>query len=245
PRQREHTRARTGEVDTRHRTVHVHARRGAHGIDRDVLRADHGDAVDVEQRALRRRRAEHEHGGQDAGDDDAPEAAASLVAPHGDAPRPQARVDRGPDRCVGLGDAQPSTSTSGLWPPGAGKPTRRVSARSQQPCTSCTRRRTLPISAYTSSARPPGSAMKKLACLSDTTAVPWRIPRHPALSMSRPAESSAGFVNTEPAFWPPGWCSRRHFTIDAIAASDVATSPSASANSARTTTCDGVIDEWR
>ena len=37
--------------------------------------------------------------------------------------------------------------------------------------------------------------------------------------MSRPAESPGGLVNTEPAFAPPGWFSRRQRTISAISAS--------------------------
>ena len=39
--------------------------------------------------------------------------------------------------------------------------------------------------------------------------------------MSRPAESPGGLANTEPAFEPPGWCSRRHRTIAATSASAV------------------------
>ena len=53
--------------------------------------------------------------------------------------------------------------------------------------------------------RPPASAWMKLACLVDTSAVPIRRPLHPAASMSRPAESPGGLVNTDPAFGPPGW----------------------------------------
>ena len=43
-------------------------------------------------------------------------------------------------------------------------------------------------------------------------------PCSPAASMRRPAESSGGLVNTEPAFGPPGWCSRRQRTISSISA---------------------------
>ena len=43
-------------------------------------------------------------------------------------------------------------------------------------------------------------------------------PCSPHASMSRPAASPGGFVNTEPAFWPPGWCSRRHRTISSMRA---------------------------
>ena len=50
----------------------------------------------------------------------------------------------------------------------------------------------------------------KLACLGDTSAVPSRRPFAPETSTSRPAESSGGFTNTEPALAPPGWFSRRH-----------------------------------
>ena len=39
----------------------------------------------------------------------------------------------------------------------------------------------------------------KLACLVETSAVPRRRPLLPAASMSRPAESSGGFVKTDPA----------------------------------------------
>ena len=72
--------------------------------------------------------------------------------------------------------------------------------------------------ARTSSARPPLSAWMKLACFSETWAVPRRKPFSPAASISRPAESPAGLVNTEPALDPPGWCSRRHRTMAATAA---------------------------
>ena len=44
----------------------------------------------------------------------------------------------------------------------------------------------------------------KLACFSDTWAVPIRYPLSPAASIRRPAESSSGFVKTEPALEPPG-----------------------------------------
>ena len=45
--------------------------------------------------------------------------------------------------------------------------------------------------------------------------------------MTSPADSSPGIglTKTEPAFWPPGWCSRRHRTISASVASDAARSP--------------------
>ena len=62
----------------------------------------------------------------------------------------------------------------------------------------------------------PGSATKKFACFSETTAPPMRSPLQPAASMSRPAASPGGFVNTDPAFWPPGWCSRRQRTISSM-----------------------------
>ncbi len=64
--------------------------------------------------------------------------------------------------------------------------------------------RTSTMRASTSSARPPGSAWMKLACLVDTSAGPTRRPLAPATSMSRPAESPSGLVNTEPAFGPAG-----------------------------------------
>ena len=37
--------------------------------------------------------------------------------------------------------------------------------------------------------------------------------------MMLPALSSSGLRNTDPAFAPPGWCSRRHRTISVIRAS--------------------------
>ncbi len=46
--------------------------------------------------------------------------------------------------------------------------------------------------------------MKKLACLSDTTALPTRSPLQPAASIRRPALSPSGLVNTDPAFCPAG-----------------------------------------
>ncbi len=58
----------------------------------------------------------------------------------------------------------------------------------------------LASAASTSSAEPPSSAWMKLACFSDTRAVPTRKPFSPVSSMSRPAESPGGFTNTEPAF---------------------------------------------
>ena len=88
------------------------------------------------------------------------------------------------------------------------------------------------MSAATSSAAPPGSAWMKLACLSDTAAVPIRSPLAPAASISRPAESPGGLVNTDPAFWPPGWCSRRHRTMSDRAASPERRSPTESCRSA-------------
>ena len=56
--------------------------------------------------------------------------------------------------------------------------------------------------------------------------------------MIAPAEPppGSGFTNTEPAFWPPGWCSRRHFTISDISDSLAAWSPHDSANVAESTT---------
>ena len=45
---------------------------------------------------------------------------------------------------------------------------------------------------------------------------PMRRPLQPLASMSRPAASPGGLVNTEPAFWPPGWCSRRQRTISSM-----------------------------
>ena len=71
------------------------------------------------------------------------------------------------------------------------------------------------MSRWTSSADPPSSAWMKLACFSETRAVPIRNPFRPAASTSRPAESPGGLAKTEPALLPPGWCWRRHETISA------------------------------
>ncbi len=76
--------------------------------------------------------------------------------------------------------------------------------RSGTPQRSATTPRTCSISACTSSARPPLSAWMKLACFSDTCAVPIRNPFSPAASISRPAESPSGLVKTDPALEPPG-----------------------------------------
>ena len=65
----------------------------------------------------------------------------------------------------------------------------------------------------------------KLACFSDTCAVPSRKPFSPADSISLPAESPSGLVNTEPALAPPGWCSRRHLTMAATASCSASTDP--------------------
>ena len=100
--------------------------------------------------------------------------------------------------------------------------------RNVTPQRSATTPRTCSISAWTSSARPPLSAWMKLACFSDTCAVPSRKPFSPADSISRPAESSSGLVNTEPALAPPGWCSRRHLTMALTAACSTSTDPASS-----------------
>ena len=81
----------------------------------------------------------------------------------------------------------------------------------------------------TSSAEPPRSAWMKLACLGETSAVPMRRPFRPQASIRRPAESSAGLVNTEPALAPPGWLARRQRTISSMAARPAAGSPGAEA----------------
>ena len=56
--------------------------------------------------------------------------------------------------------------------------------------------------------------------------------------MTSPAESwnGTGLTNTDPQFWPPGWCSRRHRTMSAISASDRARSPGPSSRRAAVTT---------
>ena len=85
----------------------------------------------------------------------------------------------------------------------------------------------------------------KLACFSDTCAVPSRKPFSPAASISRPAESSSGLVKTEPALEPPGWCSRRHRTMAATAACSSSTDPGVTASSAATTSWVAATDEER
>ena len=96
------------------------------------------------------------------------------------------------------------------------------------------------MSSTTSSALPPSSAWMKLACLSDTSAEPIRRPRSPASSMRRPAlgpsPPSDGLTNTDPAFCPPGWCSRRQRTISAIRRSPSSRSPHSSPMVAESTT---------
>ena len=81
----------------------------------------------------------------------------------------------------------------------------------------------------------------KFACFVDTSAVPMRKPRNPRRSMIAPDEPppGSGLTNTDPAFWPPGWCSRRHRTISAISASLAVLSPHDNANVADSTTCSG------
>ena len=82
----------------------------------------------------------------------------------------------------------------------------------------------------------------KLACFSDTHAVPMRNPRRPSPSTRLPALTSpgTGLTNTEPQFWPPGWCSRRQRTISAIAASAAARSPRRRRSRAASTTSSSV-----
>ncbi len=75
--------------------------------------------------------------------------------------------------------------------------------------------------------------------------MPRRKPFKPAASMSRPAESPSGLVNTEPALEPPGWCSRRQRTMSVTAACSSSTDPGVTASSAATTSCVGDTDEER
>ena len=90
------------------------------------------------------------------------------------------------------------------------------------------------MSANTSSARPPLSAMKKLACLSDTTAVPTRSP-FAARRVDEPAgrvvrrvgEHRAGVLPAGLVLAPPP-----HDRRDQVA-SAIAASPRSSASSAR------------
>ena len=101
----------------------------------------------------------------------------------------------------------------------SGYPTKRVSARRSTPEWASTPWRISAMSATTSSAEPPSSTWMKLACFGETSALPRRRPLSPAASMRRPAESSGGFVNTDPALAPPGWWALRHRTISASSAS--------------------------
>ena len=54
-----------------------------------------------------------------------------------------------------------------------------------------------------------------------------------------------GFVNTEPAFCPPGWCSRRQRTISSMRAAQAAGSSPRPENVAPTTTARGASAEQR
>ena len=84
------------------------------------------------------------------------------------------------------------------------KPTIRTSVASSIPVVLRTSSRMASITRRTSSADPPRSAWMKLACFLETSADPIRIPFMPQASISRPAESPGGLVNTEPALAPPG-----------------------------------------
>ena len=66
----------------------------------------------------------------------------------------------------------------------------------------------------TSAARAPGVGLDEVGVLlrDDRAADPQALAGRTA-SMSRPAASPGGLRNTEPAFAPPGWCSRRQRTI--------------------------------
>ena len=58
------------------------------------------------------------------------------------------------------------------------------------------------------------SLTMKLACFSETTAPPIRVPLSPAASISRPAESPGGLRKTLPADGSPsGWCAWRQWRI--------------------------------
>jgi hypothetical protein len=67
----------------------------------------------------------------------------------------------------------------------------------------------------------------------------------PAASTRRPALSPGGFRNTEPAFAPPGWCSRRQRTMSSIRASHASGSSDATVKVAETTTSAGPTTEVR
>src|SRR5262249_19014121 len=86
----------------------------------------------------------------------------------------------------------------------AENPTSFTSVASSTPWKRATSACTSRIRSRTSSAEPPGSAWMKLACLGDTIALPCRRPLRPAESISRPAESPAGWGHPGPAVSPPG-----------------------------------------
>ena len=108
-------------------------------------------------------------------------------------------------------------------------PTRRTSLRSRNPVAAATRSRTSSMTARTSAA---DAALGRLDEVGVLLRHPRRAdaqPRRPRPSTRLPALTSpgTGLTNTEPQFWPPGWCSRRQRTISAIVASAAARSPRA------------------
>ena len=113
-----------------------------------------------------------------------------------------------------------ASGAPGIAPARPAKATRRSSGTRWTPVAASTRRWTSRTRPTTSAARPcpSGSAWKKLAWRSETQAVPTRKPFRPQASMSRPAESPGGLVNTDPALLPPGWLARRHRTTSSISA---------------------------
>ena len=177
---------------------------------RRALGAGDLDRVDVEQRRAQGEDEARPPRPARARRRQALQPAAADAPLHLDAAGPDPRVDRGRAGAgVGAGDRPRSTLDLRSRVDGVEADSRvsgsQVDAgvgRARAPATS-------PMSARTSSARPPSSAWMKLACLVDTAAVPCRRPLPPAASMRRPAESPGGLVNTEPAFGPPGWLARR------------------------------------
>src|SRR5437764_415114 len=212
---------------------------------RGWLRPCDPDAADVEEGRVRHEPRHRDHGPEDDQPDGPPEPPPTLRPQHFDPPVPNARVDRLRPRRSLLLRRLPTGGRLRAHVSLASSPTTWSSGTSSTPLAFATRRCTSATRSSTSRAGAPGSAWKKFACLPDPTAPPTRRPLSPAASMSRPALSPGGLRNTEPAFCPPGWCSRRHRTISATRASHAAGSSRVTVNSAAVTTSLGRRFEWR
>ena len=127
------------------------------------------------------------------------------------------------------------------------RPPSRSSRRRTRPRTRSSTPSRARISARTRSARrrtsaavPFWSLTMKLACFSETTAPPIRVPLSPAASISRPAESPSGLRKTLPADGrPSGWWAWRQWRISSRRALIVSGSASVSRNVASMTTSRG------